>query len=222
MAEPIVAPPLISQLDPCELADGGELEELVLSEALVEHHGRDALSTRRIRVHESELRGLTLGEGAVTELVLTDARLLGCDLSNIRARSGAVRRVELTDSRLVGFSLSEGKVEDLRVLGGTMMLGSFAHSALRRVTFERVNLHEASFLETQLTSVSFDRCDLTGADFRGARLKQCTIRGSSLDGVLGVESLRGLTMPWSDLVGSVAALAAALGIVVEGESRRRE
>jgi uncharacterized protein YjbI with pentapeptide repeats len=218
MADPVVAAPLISQLDPCELPDGGELDELVLSEALVERHGLDALTTRRIRVQESELRGLTLGEGAATEFLLGDARLLSCDLSNIRARRGAIRRVELTDSRLVGFSLSEGKVEDLRVLGGTMMLSSFAHSSLRRVAFENVNLSEASFLETQLESVHFDGCDLTGADFRGARLKQCTIRGSSLDGVLGVESLRGLTMPWGDLVGSVAALAAALGIGAEAEA----
>jgi uncharacterized protein YjbI with pentapeptide repeats len=155
---------------------------------------------------------------AATEFLLGDARLLSCDLSNIRARRGAIRRVELTDSRLVGFSLSEGKVEDLRVVGGTMMLSSFAHSSLRRVAFENVNLSEASFLETQLESVHFDGCDLTGADFRGARLKQCTIRGSSLDGVLGVESLRGLTMPWGDLVGSVAALAAALGIGAEAEA----
>jgi len=110
-----------------------------------------------------------------------------------------------------------GKVDDLRVVGGTMMLCSFAHSALRRVAFEDVNLREASFLETRLTSVSFSGCDLTGADFRGARLKECTIRGSSLDGVVGVESLRGLTMRWVDLVGSVEALAAALGIGVEGE-----
>ncbi len=164
MADPVVAAPLISQLDPCELPDGGELDELVLSEALVERHGRDAL----------------------------------------------------TDSRLVGFSLSEGRVENLRVAGGTMMLSSFAHSTLRRVAFENVNLREASFLETQLEFVHFDGCDLTGADFRGARLKECAIRGSSLDGALGVESLRGLTMPWGDLVGSVGALAAALGIGVEG------
>jgi uncharacterized protein YjbI with pentapeptide repeats len=118
MAESIVAAPIIPQLDPYELPDGGELDE----------------------------------------------------------PSGASR---LTDSRLVGFSLGEGKVDDLRVVGGTMMLCSFAHSALRRVAFENVNLREASFLETRLTSVSFSGCDLTGADFRGARLKECTIRGSS-------------------------------------------
>ncbi len=84
------------------------------------------------------------------------------------------------------------------------------------MAFEDVNLREASFMETQLTSVSFTGCDLVGADFRGARVKDCTIRGASLDEVVGVESLRGLRMPWSDLVGSVAALAAALGIGVEG------
>jgi uncharacterized protein YjbI with pentapeptide repeats len=217
MAESIVAAPLISQLDSCELPDAGELDELVLSEALVERHGRDALTARRIHVQESELRGLTLGEGVATELLLSDARLNGCDLSNIRARRGAMRRVELADSRLVGFSLSEGKVGDLRVVGGTMMLCSFAHSTLRHVEFENVNLCAASFLETRLESVSFSGCDLTGADFRGTRLKECAIRGSSLDGIVGVESLRGLTMPWSDLVGSVGALAAALGIGVEGE-----
>ncbi|HEX3615671.1 MAG TPA: hypothetical protein VHU61_03970 [Solirubrobacteraceae bacterium] len=41
------------------------------------------------------------------------------------------------------------------------------------------------------------------------------MRGSSLEGVVGVESLRGLTMPWSDLVASTAALAAAAGITIE-------
>ena len=29
----------------------------------------------------------------------------------------------------------------------------------------------------------------------------CAIRGSSLEDVLGVESLSGLQMPWSDLLG---------------------
>jgi hypothetical protein len=41
------------------------------------------------------------------------------------------------------------------------------------------------------------------------------MRGSSLEGVVGVESLRGLTMPWSDLVASTGALAAAAGITIE-------
>jgi uncharacterized protein YjbI with pentapeptide repeats len=216
MTEPAaVTAPSLPALDACELPDGGELDELSLSEARVDHRGRGAISTRIIRLDESELLGLTLGGGVAAEVRLRDLRMKGCDLSNVRARGGQIRRVELTDSRLVGFALDEGAAEDLRVVGGTMMLCSLAHSKLRRVAFENVNLCEASFLEAQLSSVSFEGCELTGADFRGARLKGCTIRGSSLEGVIGVGSLRGLTMPWPDLVGSAQALAEALGIAVE-------
>jgi hypothetical protein len=54
-----------------------------------------------------------------------------------------------------------------------------------------------------------------GTDFRGVKLKRCVIRGSPLDDVLGVECLRGIAMPWSDIVASAGAIAAALGITVE-------
>jgi uncharacterized protein YjbI with pentapeptide repeats len=218
MAEPVaVNAPTLPELDPLELPDGGELQELELVEVIVERNGRDPLTALRVRVQESELRGLTLGEGVVTELVLRDARLKGCDLSNLRVRSADIRRAEIAESRLVGFSVDGARIEDLRVLGGTLMLASLAHSTLRRVVFENVNLREASFLGTRLTSVCFEDCDLSGADFRGARLADCMIRGSSLDALIGVDSLRGLTMPWPDLVGSVEALAAALGIAVESD-----
>jgi hypothetical protein len=40
------------------------------------------------------------------------------------------------------------------------------------------------------------------------------MRGSTLDGLAGIESLRGLSMPWPDLVASAGALAGALGIGV--------
>ena len=128
---------------------------------------------------------------------------------------GRSRRTELRDSRLVGFSLSEGKLADVQVQGTTLAYASFAHAQLRRVVFERVILREASFLEATLTAVEFLSCGLEGADFRGARLTDCVMRGSSLEGVVGVESLRGLTMPWEDLVGSTGALASAFGIAVE-------
>jgi uncharacterized protein YjbI with pentapeptide repeats len=83
--------------------------------------------------------------------------------------------------------------------------------------FERVNLAEASFQEARLQDVHFVDCRLTGADFRGASLRHCAISGTSLDGVLGIEALRGVRMPWDDIVASAGALAAALGIEVEDD-----
>jgi uncharacterized protein YjbI with pentapeptide repeats len=118
-------------------------------------------------------------------------------------------------SRLVGFRLTGGTIEDLRVVDSSLALVSLAFSKLRRVVFERVDLAEASFLEAQLEGVTFIDCKLAGTDFRAVKLKGCAIRGTSLDGVVGVDSLRGIAMPWVDVLDSAAALAAALGINVE-------
>jgi hypothetical protein len=70
-------------------------------------------------------------------------------------------------------------------------------------------------MEAQLAAVEFVDCRLSGADFRGVKTKGCAIRSSSLDGVLGVDSLKGVAMPLADVLASAAALATALGIVVE-------
>jgi hypothetical protein len=61
----------------------------------------------------------------------------------------------------------------------------------------------------------FIDCKLAGTDLRRVKLKGRTIRGALLDGNLGVDYLRGVTMPWVDVVDSAGALAAALGINVE-------
>jgi hypothetical protein len=57
------------------------------------------------------------------------------------------------------------------------------------------------------------RASMKEASVRGQRSSTaCTIRGTSLEGVIGIESLRGLSMPWVDVLESASALAAALGI----------
>jgi uncharacterized protein YjbI with pentapeptide repeats len=217
MAAPVPpAPPELPDLHRRRLPAEPDAGELVLTEALVED-GAEAVAARSVRVEESALHGVTIQAGTLTELVLRDARLTGCDLSNVAVRHGEVRRAELTNCRLVGFAMGDGAIEDLSVTGGTLMLASLAQTTLRRVAFKDVNLREASFAHARLISVSFEDCDLRGADFRGVSLVDCTMRGTSLDAIAGVQSLRGLTMPWTDLVGSVGALAAALGIAVEAE-----
>ena len=69
-------------------------------------------------------------------------------------------------------------------------------------------------MQARLEAVEFLNCKLAGADFRGATVGGCAIRGTSLEGVLGVDSMRGLRIPWSDALASAGAIAAALGIVI--------
>jgi uncharacterized protein YjbI with pentapeptide repeats len=185
-----------------------------LAGALVSGDG-GSVQAERVRVQESELRGVVLAPGRVPGLTLADVILRDCGMSNVDGREGRLSRVEVHRSQLVGFDMSRGDVRDLRVVDSSLQLASFASATLRHVLFERVNLAEASFMHARLESVAFVDCRLAGADFRHAQLKECAIRGASLDGVLGVESLRGVRMPWLDVLDSAGALATALGISIE-------
>jgi uncharacterized protein YjbI with pentapeptide repeats len=93
-------------------------------------------------------------------------------------------------------------------------LTSFARARLRRVWFEDCMLTDADFGGAQLTEVRFAGCDLSGADFRGARTSRSEMRGVTLARVVGVESLRGMTLPWVDIIDNAATWAAALGLRV--------
>jgi uncharacterized protein YjbI with pentapeptide repeats len=197
------------------LAECDTAGEFDLEGARVEADADGAsISARWVEIVESDLTAVTFDAGVLRHLDVRDSVFRMCDLSNVATRRGSVRRAELRQSRLVGFTLTDGDVEDVRAVGGSMMLASFEQSRLQRVVFDEVDLREVSFAGAHLAGVAFLDCDLAGADFRGARLRNCLMRGATLDGVAGIESLRGLAMPWPDLVASTGALAAALGITV--------
>ncbi|HEY8582846.1 MAG TPA: pentapeptide repeat-containing protein, partial [Capillimicrobium sp.] len=93
-------------------------------------------------------------------------------------------------------------------------LSAMRHATLERVTFRDCDLGEADFGESRLRHVRFERCSLRDADLRLARLEFCELRGCELEGVRGADALRGVAMPWPDIVASAGTLASALGIVV--------
>jgi uncharacterized protein YjbI with pentapeptide repeats len=215
-SESVVSAPDLPELERQELRRTTVTDTMTLSGALVESPP-DPVRAARLRIRESELRGVTFEVDGAPGLELIDVVMRDCGLSNVDARESVIRRVEVHRSQLVGFGLNKGDARDLRVLDSSLELASFASAQLNGVVFERVNLTDVSFMAARLESVEFIDCQLTGADFRGAKIKGCAIRGSSLDHVLGIESLRGLRMPWGDLLASASALAAALGIAVEAE-----
>lgn len=208
----MVEPPDLPELEHRSVEELVVSGDLMLDGALVEDDRRQPVRADQIVVTESELRGVHIDAGDAPGLRLSDVVFRACDLSNVDGREGWLRRVEIHESRLTGFGLAGGTVQDLRVIDSSLALGTLAFAKLKDVIFERVDLTEACLLEAQLKRVAFIDCRLAGTDFRAAKLNGCTIRGTSLEGVVGVESLRGLSMPWVDVLESAGALAAALGI----------
>ncbi len=113
---------------------------------------------------------------------------------------------------MTGIRLSDASIQDVAFHGCRIDLASFASTTLRRVMFDECLLTQTDFLDAQLESVRFDHCDMGELDLRGARLLRCELRDCNLDGLQGVENLRGAAMPWPEIVAMAGVWASALGI----------
>lgn len=177
---------------------------------------RDAdLSRQRsggVSLTASTLDAVQLPESALEQLSLRDVELLGCNLSNVTAPRARWHRVRARGCRMTGIRISDAVLRDVTFSDCRIDLASFHSSRLERVTFEGCRLAQTDFMESQLQDVRFERCDLTGEDFRGATLRRCQARACELSAIQGVERLRGLSMPWPEIVGNAAVWATALGI----------
>jgi uncharacterized protein YjbI with pentapeptide repeats len=177
---------------------------------------RDAdLSGQRaggVSVTASILRAVELPESSLEQWSLSDVELSGCNLSNLTAPQARWHRVHARGCRMTGMLISGAVLSDVTFTDCRIDLASFGSSRLERVTFAGCRLAQSDFMGSQLQDVRFERSDLTEEDFRGATLRRCEARGCELSALQGADRLRGLSMPWPEIVANAGVWATALGI----------
>jgi len=143
---------------------------------------------------------------------LTDAQLVGCDLSGIVLTSYAARRVIVTDTRIRDCVWSGGIIQDGAFTGSRTERWSLRFSTLQRVTVTDCSLVGADFYGVTFDKVVLERCDLSGAHFDSAVVKELTLRSCTLLGVTGALSLKGATVDLDDLAALAPSLAREAGL----------
>jgi uncharacterized protein YjbI with pentapeptide repeats len=73
---------------------------------------------------------------------------------------------------------------------------------------------ECDLYEARLKDVLFERCELREATFTNMRIQRVELVGCDLAGLSGVEALRTVRMPWTDVLENAALFATALGIEI--------
>jgi uncharacterized protein YjbI with pentapeptide repeats len=149
---------------------------------------------------------------------VVDARIENGDFSNERHLGSSLRRVELHLCRLTGAELAEAAWTDVTVTDCRLDLAGMRHATLERVVFRDCNLDEIELAGARLKDVLFERCRLRAASLAGATGERLELVGCELEGLDGIEVLRGARMRWSDVLANAALFARALGIeLVEDE-----
>lgn len=145
---------------------------------------------------------------------LVDAVVVGRDWSNLRVLRLSLRRVELRLCRLTGTELAESTLVDVTFQECRLDLAGLRFAKLERVAFRDCRMAECDLGGTRLEDVLFDGCELREADISAAKLERVELRGCELEGLRGVDALRGARMPWNDVLQNAPLFAAALGIAV--------
>ena len=116
-----------------------------------------------------------------------------------------MRRVRVKTGRLTGANLGETHLSDVLFEDCRADLATFAAAQIERVRFESCGLRAADFQRTRFKLVVFENCDLREVDLSGARFDKVELRGCRLDGARGLTELRGVRMPWPDVLANAAS-----------------
>lgn len=164
------------------------------------------------RLRDTAIDAERLREDGLRDVVLED-----CDLANVRGVRVLVERATLRGCRMTGMQLAESTIRDTLLEGCRIDLAAFRMTRFERVVLRDCVLREADLVEAQLSSVVLERCDLTGADLSHATFARSQLHDCRCDGLIAAERLRGVAMPWPDVVALAPELAAAVGIAVLDE-----
>jgi uncharacterized protein YjbI with pentapeptide repeats len=195
----------------CELR-GGRVGPGVVSGA--ELGGADAHDLRlaEVRLDNVDLAGCVAPGAQLVDVVVHDG-----SWANARLHEATLGRVAASGVRATGLDLTESTLSDLVFTDCRLDLALFRFARLERVAFVDCRLGEADFHGATIASARFERCSLARATFAAATLGSTEIRACDLTELDDVDRLRGVRMPWPDVVQIAGLLASAAGIeVVDG------
>ena len=197
---------LLAEEVPAELR-GIEMRERHLSAA--DLSGCDAA---RVQLIECRIEGVDLSGAVLRRASISDTVVEGGSWANVDAFDATLKRVEMHGVRLTGAVLAASKISDATFIECRIDLSSIRSGHLERIRFENCRMDEMDFYEATLSSVVFAGCDLTKASLAKATFVRCEMRDCELIGVGNPERLRGVGMPWSDVVRQAAVLAQGVGV----------
>jgi uncharacterized protein YjbI with pentapeptide repeats len=184
------------------------LEQHLMGLDLSDRNG-EGVQLAECRVENVDLSGATLRRSSMRDVVVD-----GGSWANVDVTEATLQRIELRNVRLTGAVLAGVSLRDMSFVDCRMDLSAIRFGRLERVRFENCRMEEIDLYEAKLSSVIFAGCALTNASLAKATFASCEMYECDLDGIGNPEQLRGVGMPWPDIVRSARVLAAAAGIHV--------
>lgn len=171
-----------------------------------------------------QLSGLTLSECALVDVTVTEADLHAARVTDtaitrlnapvLRAAHSVWRDVSIEHSRIGSGELYDAELNTVLITQSKLGFLNLRGAVLRDVAIEDCVIEELDLSEASASRLVCTGCSIAMLDVSGARLENVDLRGARVDGIRGIDNLRGVTVDAAQLMDLAPLLAAHLGIRV--------
>jgi len=163
---------------------------------------------------ETRLTKVDFTQVNVPKFDVTDCDFKVCNFTASKFPESSWHRVSIDGARCSGLQITNGLLKNVDFRNCKLEMVNFRFSRLENVAFEDCVINDVDFYDAQLKNVEFVNCTINKVTFASARMMSVDISKSSIEGINGVNSLRGVTMSYDQLMQIAPAFALEAGIKI--------
>jgi len=207
---PSLPPSLITPDDVHELF----ADEDNISGLRIEHATFSSADLDKIALSESLLNKVDFLQVDVSKFDVLDCIFRSCDFTTAKFPESSWHRVSIDSGRCTGLQMTNSTLKNIDFKNSKLDMVNFRLSHLENISFDGCVLNDVDFYNARLKNVEFVNCTINGVTFASARMTNVDISKSQVEGLKGINSLRGVTISYDQLMQFAPAFAAEAGIKI--------
>jgi uncharacterized protein YjbI with pentapeptide repeats len=188
--------------------------EDVITGLRIENTWLTSADLQKKSVSESLLMKVDFTQVTVPKFDVTDCDFRACNFTASKFPESSWHRVSIDGARCSGLQITNGILKNVDFKNCKLEMVNFRFSRLENVAFEDCVINDVDFYDAQLKNVEFVNCTINKVTFASARMISVDISKSNVEGINGINSLRGVTMSYDQLMQLAPAFAAEAGIKI--------
>jgi uncharacterized protein YjbI with pentapeptide repeats len=190
-------------------------EDGSISEVYVENETLANLKLKKLSISESLISKTDLSQMSLESLDILDCRFIGCNFTASKFPNSGWRIVLIDGARCSGMQVTNSILKNITFKKSKLELVNFRFSNLENVIFEDCILNDVDFYNAKLKNVEFINCMINNITFASAKMVNVDVSKSQIEDIKGMNSLKGITISYDQLMQMAPYFATEAGIKVK-------
>ena len=170
---------------------------------------------QKTSISESLLSKIDFSQVNAHRFDISDCALKNCNFTASKFPDSSWHRVSIEGTRCSGLQVTNGTMKHVTFTNSKLEIVNFRFSRFENVRFEDCVLDDVDFYEARLKNIEFVNCTINKMTFANASIVNVDISKSTVDTVIGIRSLRGVTISYDQLMQFAPGFASEAGIKIK-------